>query len=272
MGQSLWFRGALGKGPYRTISPIDDSFQPVYLGTSPQGLVVIKFPGDGTHSYVREKTSLQRVRHESIISLLDYRSECDQMPCLVFPHVGGRSLGRMLKSATRISPDRTAAIFSDLSSALRACHDSEVWHRDVKPDNIMITGKKAVLIDFGLSCNPDVESLDEEGVVYGSPLYMAPELWVLRGTARCDLYSLGVSLYRCLTGEYPFVADSVESLRLRQLYQVPDAPSDLYDDVPTRLSDIALHLLEREPEHRYESAHRVYEDLQRFRTKSNRAA
>jgi serine/threonine-protein kinase len=134
-------------------------------------------------------------------------------------------------------------------------HERGVVHRDIKPQNILVTGGRVRIVDFGIARGPETAEMTAPGWVMGTAQYLAPE--VIAGqpaTPRSDLYSLGVVLYRLFTGRLPFEGDDPFAIaRQHQTAEVP-APSSIVPDLPPALEEVLLRLLEKEPEHRYASA------------------
>ncbi len=155
--------------------------------------------------------------------------------------------------------------FQDIASALHAAHVEGVIHRDVKPQNILIASDGSTRIaDFGLAKVRDEVAVTRTGDLSGTPLYMSPEQASPRGSgidARSDVFSLGVSLYECLTLERPFQADTPQQLTERILLHDPRDPREVRPGVPRDLAVICLKMMEKRRERRYPSALAVAEDL-----------
>ncbi|MBI3269163.1 MAG: serine/threonine protein kinase [Planctomycetes bacterium] len=241
--------------------------------------------------YRREARMLDRVRHPGAPRVLEF-GEHRGLPYYAMEFVQGETLESVMGS---LSLRKFIGSLKDVASVLHEAHESGVVHRDVKPANILVTGKRAMLVDWGLAKplgetragspgeTADRErrfggmsgSTDVEGVA-GTPLYVSPEhLGVGRLGPASDLFSLGVILYRYLTGRFPFRFDSLRSLWRNVLLSDPVPPSR-YPGVgaagapggvrpmPEALDAVCLKLLEKKPEHRYASAAELVEELDRF--------
>ena len=162
-------------------------------------------------------------------------------------------------------------IIERAARALHAAHEIGLVHRDIKPGNIMITAEgQPVLLDFGLA--RDVEdhghTLTETGQIMGTPAYMSAEQLLGRREqidAKSDVYSLGATLFECLTFQQPFVAESFEELYQLILDGAPANPKRLNPRIPTDLNTVVEVALERDRSRRYESAQDFAEDLRRVR-------
>jgi serine/threonine-protein kinase len=148
----------------------------------------------------------------------------------------------------------TLAIVQQLCLALDHLHRRRLVHRDVKPANVFLRGDgRTTLFDFGLACAAGATR--DRALCVGTVEYAAPEQ--IRGAAvdrRADIYSLGCLLYELVTGRPPFQGDSSSEIAERQMRREPAAPSDVIADVPSRLDDLILSMLEKLPEHRPEDA------------------
>ena len=196
--------------------------------------------------------------------------EADGLFYLAMPLIAGRTLAQRLAEG-RLSVTETLAVSIDLVAALATVHSRGVLHRDIKPSNVMVDGEAgrgplqhATLIDFGLARSATLdESLRDEPV--GTARYMSPEQAGLvhrEVDERSDLYSVGVLLFECLTGQPPFTGTSVgEVLRQHLASPAPDVRT-FAPAVPTAMSQLVQRLLRKDPRDRYQSAEGVLADLQ----------
>ncbi len=211
----------------------------------------------------REALAIARLRHPGIVSVHDY-GEAQGVRYLAMEYVPGRTLDEAL-AAGPVALARKVAWIRDLARALDYAHRAGVIHRDVKPSNVRITpDDRALLVDFGL-----VRSLEEGGATLtesfaGSPAYASPEQIRSSATvdARSDIYSLGVTLYRCLTARAPFEGDSLERVFHQVLTADPLPPRRIDPSIPRDLELVTLKAIEREPQRRYASAAQFADDLE----------
>ena len=176
-------------------------------------------------------------------------------------YIEGTSLKNMLGNSSRISAIEVRKLFRELLSGLDAAHKKGLIHRDIKPANIMIErdSRRVKLVDFGLARMSDSQTqLTIADGILGTPDYMSPEQ--ARGEKdldhRTDLYSAGAVLYEMLTGRRPFIADSPSAVISCILHKVPDSPKDICN-VDPHLSQLALRLLAKRPEDRFDSCQDV---------------
>ncbi|MFI6923799.1 protein kinase [Nonomuraea spiralis] len=153
----------------------------------------------------REARAAGRVAHPGVAAVYDVLEEGGH-PWIVMQLVHSRTLGETVRADGPLPPRKVAAIGLQLLEALRAAHAAGVLHRDVKPDNVLLTEDgRAVLTDFGIATTEDEAPVTRTGVLIGTPAFMAPER-AAGGQARSasDLWSLGVTLYMAVEGHSPF--------------------------------------------------------------------
>lgn len=153
---------------------------------------------------IREARSAARLAHPGIITIHDV-AEHDGAPVVVMEFIQGESLGSLLRRHGRLSIEQAAGIALQVVQALTFAHGAGVVHRDLKPDNIMVSGKRAIIADFGIAAIIDATAITRTGSVLGSLAYMSREQLEGRSPApEMDLWSLGVTLYEAVEGERPF--------------------------------------------------------------------
>lgn len=211
--------------------------------------------------FLREARAAASLEHPNVVVVHD-TGEDGGFPYIVMQYIEGMSLGDILKAKGKLPPVQALRIIIAAASALGAAHEQHLIHRDVKPDNIMITNKGEVKVtDFGLakSIHRSEMSVTATGTMMGTPIYMSPEQFEAKAVdSRSDLYSLGVTFYRTLAGRAPFIADSV--LELWQAHAA-DAPPELDGDLSPELCEIVYRMLEKDPDNRYQSAAALITDL-----------
>jgi WD40 repeat protein/serine/threonine protein kinase len=166
---------------------------------------------------------------------------------------------------------RLVRIVEKAARALHAAHEAGLIHRDVKPGNIMVTPEdEAVILDFGLARDEegDLQTLTHSGDLLGTPAYMSPEQLTAHRIPldrRTDVYSLGVTLYECLTHRRPFDAPAREAIYQQILGEEPPDPRRLNPALPRDLKVVIETSLEKNRERRYRTALELAEDLRRVR-------
>ena len=149
---------------------------------------------------------------------------------------------------------RATELMAEAADAVQACHYVGVIHRDLKPSNILLRDGHPVLFDFGLA--QDAESPDAEpGRLYGTPMTASPEQVHAEGPVdgRADVYALGVTMFRLVTGKLPFYGERMDLLRLHAEQPAPP-PSSINKALPNEFDEVILRALAKDPADRYQSA------------------
>jgi TolB-like protein/Tfp pilus assembly protein PilF/tRNA A-37 threonylcarbamoyl transferase component Bud32 len=202
------------------------------------------------------------------------------LPHYIMPFVDGLSLRERLARSGPPPTVETIAILTDVARALAYAHERGVVHRDIKPDNVLLSGDAAVVTDFGIakaisvartesrepraqSASP-IETLTHVGTSVGTPAYMAPEQ--IAGDAaidhRADLYSFGCLAYELIAGKPPFTGSNVQSLFAAHLSEAPAPIAQRHPDVPPALATLVMRCLAKEPANRPQTAREILQALQ----------
>jgi serine/threonine protein kinase len=203
---------------------------------------------DAIERFKREADTAKRLEHPNIVRVLDVGSSRSRH-YLVMELVRGGSLERLIRregTAEKVLPALVEA-----ARALAYAHEHGVVHRDVKPQNILLTRSgKAKVADFGLARAVDHSSMTTEGKLLGTASYMSPEqVKGERATAASDVYAMGVMIYDAISGQLPFKSDT----QIGYLYQhaeVAPARPTVRDPFPASLADLALACLAKAPKDR----------------------
>jgi serine/threonine-protein kinase len=204
----------------------------------------------------READSAGRLTDPHVVPIHDY-GEIDGQLYLDMRLIDGTDLSTLLKRTGAMSPPRAVAIVRQIAAALDAAHASGVTHRDVKPENILVTADDfAYLVDFGIARAVTDPGLTQTGLAMGTYNYMAPERFTNdEVTYRADIYSLACVLAECLTGLPPYRANSIEQAVGAHLTQPPPRPSEVRPGrVPPALDQVIAKAMAKKPEERYRSA------------------
>ncbi len=214
----------------------------------------------------REARSAAALSHPNVVSVHDLGCSGDGAYYIAMEYVPGGTLKQRLLEGGALRPDAAAAVARQIADALDAAHALGIVHRDVKPQNVLLTaGGDAKLADFGIAgaASPAVGSRTTP--VVGTPSYMSPEQ-VSGGPVgpASDLYSLGVVLYEMLTGEAPCGAGNPAAGVAKQTNETPGSPKRLDPKIPEGMDSLVVKLLARRPEDRYADVAELVRDLRRL--------
>ncbi len=204
--------------------------------------------------FEREARALAKVVHPGIVPIHDM-FELAGHYCIVMAYADGGSLGELLARQGPLPAERVAQLGSHAARALCAAARHGIVHRDVKPDNLLLTADGRLFVaDFGLArVAEDSHTLTREGSMMGTPAFMAPEQWENSHNAdhRADLYALGCTLYALLTGRPPFQGPATSEFIKQHLLEAPVPPRKLRPELPEAIERVVLKLLEKDPARRY---------------------
>ncbi|OGQ33756.1 MAG: hypothetical protein A3F16_00335 [Deltaproteobacteria bacterium RIFCSPHIGHO2_12_FULL_43_9] len=202
---------------------------------------------------VDESSLISRLKHNSIVEVLEVDSS-ENSAYLAMEYVSGGTLTEFIKGGEILYPEIAAILMLEILEGVEHAHRNGVIHRDLKPDNIMLTHEGNVKIaDFGLAKIIDRERLTQTGAIIGSPTYMSPEQALGHQLdEKSDLFSLGVILYELTTGKLPFAAENPHAV-IRKIIEVdPPRPDSLNPKINRELSQIILQALSKKKEDRQE--------------------
>lgn len=214
----------------------------------------------------REAQAAANLSHPNIVAIYDWGQD-EGTYYMVMELIRGRTLREMLRTEGAILPRRAAEIAAEAAAALSVAHQHGVFHRDVKPGNIMITDEGTVKVtDFGIArALDDSEELTRTGAVIGTATYFSPEqAQGLPADERSDVYSLGIVLYEMLAGKPPFTGESPVAVAYQHVSEPATPPDVVNPEVPRELSAIDEHAIQKSPDQRYQSADEFRSDLDRY--------
>ena len=247
-------RRLLGKGGMGEVYEAEDTVK--------DRIVALKLlPESASHDPVfrkrlqREAHSAGRLQEPHVVPIHDY-GEVDGLLYVDMRMIDGTDLRKMLKRFGPMTSARAVAIVRQIASALDAAHESGIMHRDVKPENIILTRDDfAYLVDFGIANAATDEKLTELGTAVGTYAYMAPERFTNdEVTYRADVYALACVLHECLTGSQPYPGDSVSVVITAHLMQPIPKPSEERPGIPTTFDQVIARGMAKKPEERFASA------------------
>jgi tetratricopeptide (TPR) repeat protein len=230
---------------------------------------------------IREARAAAALDHPNICAVHEVIVEESGRACIVMQYVEGETLADRLKSGP-LEPRLAVTVTSDIAEALAAAHKREIIHRDVKPQNVIVTAdRRAKLLDFGIARMTEVTpsgdktatDLTVAGVLIGTPPYMSPEqAQQLPVDRRSDLFSLGAVLFECLTGRRAFQAASTLELLTQILTYHPPPVSSLRPELTDRYDEVCRRLLAKHPDDRFRSAEELLGALRLLAADTSRSA
>lgn len=183
-------------------------------------------------------------------------------------YVQGQTLKSFIQKKGPLEVNLALMIMRQVASALQSAGERGIVHRDIKPENIMLNRKgEAKVADFGLAQLQGGERLNltQEGITMGTPLYMSPEqVSGKKLDHRSDIYSFGITCYHMLAGRPPFEGENAVSVAVKHLHESPEPLEFLRPDLPVSLCQVIARMTAKEPEHRYESAQSVLNDVRKI--------
>jgi serine/threonine-protein kinase len=224
--------------------------------------------------FQREAEAASGISHPNVLGVHDVNVTLDGQPYIVAELLRGEELGEYLERVGKLPVHDAVRIVRQICKALAAAHATGVVHRDVKPENVFLTGDlkrlenmSVKVIDFGISkvAQAGGESLTKTGMVMGTPDYMPPEQ--ARGDrvdARADVYAVGAILYRALTGKKPFEGLDPMATLTAVLVQEPERPSSVNPDVPLALELVIQRAMAKDPKDRYATMGELERELSAF--------
>jgi serine/threonine protein kinase len=231
----------------------------------------LRVSSDTMMRFENEARLAASVGHRCVVDVLDLGRH-NGLPYFVMEYLEGEALDDVLERRGTIERREAVDLCLELLEGLKAVHEKGIVHRDLKPGNIMRVqqagGSRIVkVLDFGISRLQEAEArglgLTKTGSVFGTPRYMSPEQ--AKGKkdvdARADLYAVGVLLYRCLTGGFPFTGDNYNALLNAIATADPIPPSERIDGIPEGLEAIIMRSLSRDRRERYQDAAAFIEAL-----------
>jgi WD40 repeat protein len=267
--------GELGRlGPYRVLKVLGaGGMGVVYLGEDvnlkrPVALKAM-LPGMGAtptarQRFIREARATAAVKHPHVVTVY-FVGEDRGAPYLAMELLEGEPLDKRLDREKRPPLREALRIGREIAEGLAAAHARGLVHRDIKPGNVWLEGPGALVkvLDFGLArASEEGTQLTQQGAIVGTPAYMAPEQANGEAVdARCDLFSLGVVLYRMCTGQLPFQGRDALSTLMAVVAYNPPPPAEVEPTIPPALSGLVMRLLAKQPSGRPASAQAVAEEL-----------
>ncbi|WP_078326572.1 protein kinase domain-containing protein [Mycobacteroides salmoniphilum] len=214
-----------------------------------------------------EARAVARLRHPGLVAVFDQGMD-GRHPFLVMELIDGGTLRELLRERGPMPPHAVAAVFNPMLGGLAVAHRSGLVHRDVKPENVLISDDGEVkLADFGLVRAVAEAGITSTSVILGTAAYLSPEQ-VRTGSAgpRSDVYSAGILMYELLTGSTPFTGDTPLALAYQRIDRDVPAPSEAIDGIPEEFDELVLRATSRDPDARYADAAQMGAELDAIAT------
>ncbi len=231
--------------------------------------------GVSIERFKREILLAARLQHPHIVPLLS-AGDAIGLPYFTMPFVEGDSLRVRLARHGEFPVAEAIRVLREIAAALAYAHEHGIVHRDIKPDNVLLSGGSAIVTDFGVakalsaSSNAEQSGVTSVGVALGTPAYMAPE----QATAdpaidhRADIYAFGVLAYELLTGQPPFTGRTPAHLLAAHVNEAPESISRRRASLPPALAALVMRCLEKRPADRLQSAGEIVHALDDLSTPS----
>ncbi|MFB9249167.1 Stk1 family PASTA domain-containing Ser/Thr kinase [Sphaerisporangium melleum] len=206
---------------------------------------------DFVRRFIGEAKSVASLSHPNVVHVFDQGADAGNV-YLSMEYVPGRTMRDVLRERGRLPAREALEIMIPVLAALGAAHQTGMVHRDVKPENVLLSDDGRVKVaDFGLARAIDAGNQTKTGVMIGTIAYMSPEQ-VTSGVAdtRSDVYAAGVMLFELLTGQQPYLGESPMSVAYRHVHDRVPAPSTLVPGVPAALDALVLAATDRDPARR----------------------
>lgn len=225
---------------------------------------------DFRRRFKNESKAISVLSHKNIVKVYDV-SYGDRLQYIVMEYVDGITLKEYIEQQGTVNTREAVYFVTQILRALQHAHDKGIVHRDIKPQNIMLTADGTIKVtDFGIARFSRSETETMIGQAIGSVHYISPEQ--AKGSvtdAKTDIYSVGVVLYEMLTGKLPFQSENAVSVALMQLQNDPVMPREINPNIPVGLEQIVLRAMQKNINDRYQSASEMLMDIEKFRNNPN---
>lgn len=220
---------------------------------------------DFLEKFQREATAAASLADNNIVNIFDIGSEGD-INYIVLEYINGKTLKQIIMENGNLTYKTAIGIAIQIGKALECAHKNNIIHRDIKPQNILMTKDGLVKVtDFGIAKASSSVTITNSNRIIGSAHYFSPEQ--AKGSYvdfRTDIYSLGIVIYEMVTGKVPYDADSPVSVALKHIQEQVVPPKELNNDIPDSLNKLILKAVEKEPIRRYQTISDMISDLKKI--------
>ncbi len=209
-----------------------------------------------------ESQAAASLSHKNIVSIYDV-GEQDDMHYIVMEYIEGKTLKEVIREKGALYWKEALGISMQIAEALEHAHSKHIVHRDIKPQNIMVTPEGQIkVMDFGIARAVTASTTKLGDTALGSAHYISPEQ--ARGgytDTRTDIYSLGIVMYEIFTGKLPFNADSPVAVAMQHVQKQPQSPASINPAIPSAIVEIIMKAINKEQRLRHETASMMHEEL-----------
>ncbi len=213
--------------------------------------------------FQREAIAASSLSHPNIVEMYDV-GEDDGKYYIVMEYVEGKTLKNLVKKRGALTLPEVMDIMTQLTSAIACAHDSNIIHRDIKPQNVLIKEDGLVKItDFGIAMALNSNELTQTNSVMGSVHYLPPEQANGKGaTVKSDIYSLGIVMFELLTGQLPFKGENAVEIAIKQMKNQIPSVCNINEQIPQSVENIILKACAKNPKNRYKNVVEMYNDIE----------
>jgi serine/threonine protein kinase/Tfp pilus assembly protein PilF len=212
--------------------------------------------------FQNELKMARTITHRNVCRMHDLGKDGDTR-FITMEYVSGEDLKKSIRRMGPLTVRKAISIGKQICHGLSEAHRLGVYHRDLKPHNIMIDREgNAKIMDFGIALSQKAKGITDSNVIIGTPQYLSPEqVEGKKIDQRSDIYSLGVILFEMVTGQVPFDGDTTLSIAVKHKTEIPRDPKELNAQIPEELSQLILKCMEKAPEERYQTADELCSEL-----------
>ena len=225
--------------------------------------------------FIKEGKIAASINHQNVVRIIDAGQD-GAIFYLVMEYIEGADAKELVEARGALPVAEVLELAICTAEALQKAHEAGIVHRDIKPDNILVTTEgKVKLADLGIAkqLNDDYGTT-MAGTTIGTPYYIAPEQAMDSSTVdtRCDIYALGGTLYHLLTGSVPFTGPSAMAILMKHTQEELQHPKERRPDLPSNICNVVCKMMEKHPDDRYQSCQDLLKDLYAVKNKKSTSA